>query len=308
MGKHLVDIDEGALAAARAELGTDTIKDTVNESLRAAAPLRAHLLDTSVLTRLHQPQSETWWKPLAAAGRAARAGISDLEIGFSARNATGWDRLNAALRAFDLVETTAKHVQRARAVQRLLASSSQRGRKIPDLLVAAAAEEAGLVFLHYDTDFDLIATTRRKRWSSRSLPARSTTSPTSPPASGRVASPDGRDRRTCREGRGGCRHRGPMTRFVVMSTQSLASVKAHFSAVVDSVQATHERVTVTKNGIPTVVVVAVEDLESLEETLAILGDQDTMRQLREAEREVAAGDTLDAAELRELLGGKAIPE
>jgi prevent-host-death family protein len=99
-----------------------------------------------------------------------------------------------------------------------------------------------------------------------------------------------------------------MTSFIVMSTQSLASVKAHFSAVVDSVQATHERVTVTKNGIPTVVVVAVEDLESLEETLAILGDQDTMRQLREAEREVAAGDTLDAAELRELLGGKAIPE
>jgi Arc/MetJ family transcription regulator len=41
MSKHLVDIDEVALAAARAELGTDTIKDTVNESLRAAASARA---------------------------------------------------------------------------------------------------------------------------------------------------------------------------------------------------------------------------------------------------------------------------
>ena len=41
VGKHLVDIDEVALAAARAELGTDTIKDTVNESLRAAASARA---------------------------------------------------------------------------------------------------------------------------------------------------------------------------------------------------------------------------------------------------------------------------
>lgn len=41
MGKHLVDIDEAALAAARAELGTHTIKDTVNESLRAAAVARA---------------------------------------------------------------------------------------------------------------------------------------------------------------------------------------------------------------------------------------------------------------------------
>lgn len=40
MSKHLVDIDEYALDAARAELGTATIKDTVNEALRAAAGSR----------------------------------------------------------------------------------------------------------------------------------------------------------------------------------------------------------------------------------------------------------------------------
>jgi Arc/MetJ family transcription regulator len=40
MSKHLVDIDEAALSAARAELGTATIKDTVNEALRAAAASR----------------------------------------------------------------------------------------------------------------------------------------------------------------------------------------------------------------------------------------------------------------------------
>ncbi len=34
MSKHLVDLDEDALSAARAELGTATIKDTVNEALR----------------------------------------------------------------------------------------------------------------------------------------------------------------------------------------------------------------------------------------------------------------------------------
>ncbi len=93
-----------------------------------------------------------------------------------------------------------------------------------------------------------------------------------------------------------------------MSTQSLASVKAHLSAVVGSVHETHERVTGTRNGVPTVVVVAVEDLESLEETLAVLSDEETMRQLREAEREVAAGDTLDATELRELTHRRARPE
>ena len=37
MSKHLVDIDEQALSAARAELGTGTIKDTINEALRVAA-------------------------------------------------------------------------------------------------------------------------------------------------------------------------------------------------------------------------------------------------------------------------------
>ncbi len=94
---------------------------------------------------------------LASAGRAARAGISDLEIGYSARNAVEWDEIVGALDVFTLVETTAQHLRRARQVQRLLAVDSQRGRKIPDLLVAAAAEQAGYTVLHYDVDFDLIA-------------------------------------------------------------------------------------------------------------------------------------------------------
>jgi Arc/MetJ family transcription regulator len=40
MAKHLVDIDERALIAAQSELGTRTLKDTVNEALRRAAPRR----------------------------------------------------------------------------------------------------------------------------------------------------------------------------------------------------------------------------------------------------------------------------
>ncbi len=117
----------------------------------------SHILDTSVLTRLGAPSVRAVVEPLAAVGRAARAGISDLEIGYSARNAAEWDKLVGALDAFELVETTAEHIRRARQVQRMLAASSQRGRKIPDLLVAAAAEQAGYSVLHYDADFDLIA-------------------------------------------------------------------------------------------------------------------------------------------------------
>ena len=47
--------------------------------------------------------------------------------------------------------------RRARQVQRLLAARHQRGRKVPDLLIAAAAESAGLAVVHYDPDFDRIA-------------------------------------------------------------------------------------------------------------------------------------------------------
>lgn len=117
-----------------------------------------HVVDTSVLTRLHAEPVRAVVEPLAAVGQLARAGISDLEVGFSARSAAEWDRLAAALDAFELVETKAAHVQRARQVQRLLASRHQRGRKVPDLLVAAAAEASGLGVLHYDADFDRIAT------------------------------------------------------------------------------------------------------------------------------------------------------
>jgi predicted nucleic acid-binding protein len=64
------------------------------------------------------------------------------------------------------VETTSAHVRRARQVQYLLAQRSRRGRKIPDLRIAAAAEQRGLVVLHYDADFDLIAsvTGQSCRW------------------------------------------------------------------------------------------------------------------------------------------------
>jgi hypothetical protein len=116
-----------------------------------------HLLDSSVLTRLRQPAIRGAIEHRAERGELARAGISDLEIGYSARSAAEWDRLAEALQAFELVETTADHLRRARQVQRLLASKHQRGRKVPDLLVAAAAEARGLTVLHYDADFDRIA-------------------------------------------------------------------------------------------------------------------------------------------------------
>ena len=61
----------------------------------------------------------------------------------------------------------AECVARALEVQALLAERSQhRGVSVPDLLVAACAERAGLIVLHYDSDFDRIAefTGQGTRW------------------------------------------------------------------------------------------------------------------------------------------------
>lgn len=125
-----------------------------------------YLLDTSVVKRLGHSVVRDVVEPLAAAGDIGRASICDLEVGHSARNTEEWDHFVGALNAFGPVDTTAAHVRRALQVQRLLAERSQRGRKIPDLLIAAAAEELGLSVLHYDADFDLIAsvTGQRCQW------------------------------------------------------------------------------------------------------------------------------------------------
>jgi predicted nucleic acid-binding protein len=116
-----------------------------------------HLVDTSVLSRLGEPAVRAVSDPLTEAGQVGRAGITDLEVGYGSRNAKEWDQDMADLSVFKLVETSADHIRRARQVQRLLASRSQRGRKVPDLIIAAAAEQDRLVLLHYDSDFDLIA-------------------------------------------------------------------------------------------------------------------------------------------------------
>lgn len=70
---------------------------------------------------------------------------------------------------------------------------------------------------------------------------------------------------------------------------SLAEVKAHLSEVVSRVSAQHERVTVTVHGTPSAVLVAPEDLDALEETLAVLSDPDTMRRMSASDQELASG-------------------
>jgi Arc/MetJ family transcription regulator len=64
MAKHLVDLDEEALSAARAELGTTTIKETVNEALRRAILARDRRVASAlnVLADAHLDDRADAWR------------------------------------------------------------------------------------------------------------------------------------------------------------------------------------------------------------------------------------------------------
>jgi antitoxin YefM len=86
---------------------------------------------------------------------------------------------------------------------------------------------------------------------------------------------------------------------VTMTTPlSLAEVKAHLSELVSRVNGQHERVTVTVHGRPSAVLISVEDLESLEETIALLSDNEAVAALTASEDELARGAVVSEDELR----------
>ncbi len=72
---------------------------------------------------------------------------------------------------------------------------------------------------------------------------------------------------------------------------SIADAKDHLSEVVDRLEREHGRVVITKHGRPAVVMLSLEDLESLEETLDILSNPGLVAEIHEAQAEVAAGRT-----------------
>ena len=69
----------------------------------------------------------------------------------------------------------------------------------------------------------------------------------------------------------------------------MGDAKNRLSEVVDRLEREHGRVVITKHGRPAAVMLSIDDLESLEETLEILSDPTLMRSLRRAQREVHSG-------------------
>lgn len=88
-------------------------------------------------------------------------------------------------------------------------------------------------------------------------------------------------------------------------TFPLSYVKAHLSEIADRVEGEHERVVVTRKGRPAAVLISPDDLESLEETLAVLSDPGLMAAIREGEAAIEAGDAVSLEELRAKLSADA---
>lgn len=86
-----------------------------------------------------------------------------------------------------------------------------------------------------------------------------------------------------------------------MSTVPLSEAKARLSEIADEVGRTHERVHITRNGREHVVLLAAEDLESIEATLELLSDPQAQERIRSSESDITRGDVLDEREVRALL-------
>lgn len=111
--------------------------------------------------------------------------------------------------------------------------------------------------------------------------------------------------RWCRPPSSGChrrvgrpRHRlrsyGGLARVMAMSAAEhlpLADVKNRLSEVIERLEREHGRVVVTKHGRPAAVMLSIDDLESLEETLEIMSNPKLLAEIRQGDRDVKAGRT-----------------
>lgn len=118
-----------------------------------------YLADTSVFVlQSRHPQVHRRFADLLTQGRLAACQMTTLEYLNNAAEPQGYEALWGALHGMRWVDVTAEAMDRALDTHRQLAAASQhRHFRLPDLIIAATAELAGAVVLHYDADYDRIA-------------------------------------------------------------------------------------------------------------------------------------------------------
>jgi len=89
--------------------------------------------------------------------------------------------------------------------------------------------------------------------------------------------------------------------LVMSDTLPLATVKAKLSELIERVSSQHDRVTITRNGRPAAVLVSADDLDGLEETLAIMSDPKLLASVRRGNEELARGEGVAYEQLKQEL-------
>lgn len=87
-----------------------------------------------------------------------------------------------------------------------------------------------------------------------------------------------------------------------MATYPLTEVKAKLNELVEEAVTTHERVTITRRGKPAAVLISVEDLESMEETLYWQSQPGALDDVAQSRREASEGQLWDEAAVRRRYG------
>jgi predicted nucleic acid-binding protein len=118
-----------------------------------------YLADTSVyVLRSRFPEVGERFAELLSTGRLAACQMSALEHLNNAPNPKGYEVLWKSIHGHRWIDVTTDAMNRAMSVHRKLAASSQhRSFSLPDLIIAATAELGGATVLHYDADYDRIA-------------------------------------------------------------------------------------------------------------------------------------------------------
>jgi predicted nucleic acid-binding protein len=123
------------------------------------ALIARYLVDTSVWTRRRQPVVAARVVPLISAGLVATCSVLDAEALYSTRSSAEYEQIRRDRRAaYEFLASDQEVWDRALDVQRALAARSMiRSVGIPGLLVAAVAERHRVTVLHYDRDFEHVA-------------------------------------------------------------------------------------------------------------------------------------------------------
>jgi predicted nucleic acid-binding protein len=118
------------------------------------------LVDKSALVRLGDSPDASAWAERIERGLVRITTVTRLEVGYSARSGSDARSIFASspLSAMPVEYLTPAIEDRAIDIQLLLAGQGQhRAPSIPDVIIAATAELAGLTVLHLDKDFNIIA-------------------------------------------------------------------------------------------------------------------------------------------------------